>query len=293
MRKPAASAKLTMFRDALTILGIDDKITDDRISEILKLKEKGKGIHGLRNFITNNVIESSRFVYLIKYANAQKIRKVAENEKVVMFVLGGIPDTQIERYYKSCVEFPDMNSSLEVKRSELARMIKNISFDDFKNVKQQAKGRENVAKERAKAVIGLYLTVMYLLVKNLVNVNARYVIAIHCLERDFGLYKEIIPELASKNLKNDYRILSQTLCELCDKSPNLFLKKNERLRKCVEVDINNADSSMTRKYRNCIAHLTVVRELKEYIGDIRTVDSYFSIYHYVMHSCKRRGGYSV
>lgn len=285
MRKPAASAKLTMFRDALTILGIDDNITDDRISEILKLKEKGKGIHGLRNFITNNVIESSRFVYLIKYANAQKIRKVAKNEKVVMFVLGGIPDTQIERYYKSCVEFPDMNSSLEVKRSELARMIKNISFDDFKNVKQQAKGRENVAKERAKAVIGLYLTVMYLLVKNLVNVNARYVIAIHCLERDFGLYKEIIPELASKNLKNDYRILSQTLCELCDKSPNLFLKKNRRLRKCVEVDINNADSSMTRKYRNCIAHLTVVRELKEYIGDIRTVDSYFSIYHYVMQRC--------
>lgn len=192
MRKPAASAKLTMFRDALTILGIDDKITDDRISEILKLKEKGKGIHGLRNFITNNVIESSRFVYLIKYANAQKIREVAKNEKVVMFVLGGIPDTQIERYYKSCVEFPDMNSSLEAKRSELARMIKNIRFDDFKNVKQQAKGRENVAKERAKAVIGLYLTVMYLLVKNLVNVNARYVIAIHCLERDFGLYKEII-----------------------------------------------------------------------------------------------------
>lgn len=285
MRKPAASAKLTMFRDALTILGIDDNITDDRISEILKLKEKGKGIHGLRNFITNNVIESSRFVYLIKYANAQKIREVAENEKVVMFVLGGIPDTQIERYYKSCVEFPDMNSSLEAKRSELARMIKNIRFDDFKNVKQQAKGRENVAKERAKAVIGLYLTVMYLLVKNLVNVNARYVIAIHCLERDFGLYKEIIPELASKNLKNDYRILSQTLCELCDKSPNLFLKKNERLRKCVEVDINNADSSMTRKYRNCIAHLTVVRELKEYIGDIRTVDSYFSIYHYVMQRC--------
>ena len=285
MRKPAASAKLTMFRDALTILGIDDKITDDRISEILKLKEKGKGIHGLRNFITNNVIESSRFVYLIKYANAQKIREVAENEKVVMFVLGGIPDTQIERYYKSCVEFPDMNSPLEAKRSELARMIKNIRFDDFKNVKQQAKGRENVAKERAKAVIGLYLTVMYLLVKNLVNVNARYVIAIHCLERDFGLYKEIIPELASKNLKNDYRILSQTLCELCDKSPNLFLKKNERRRKCVEVDINNADSSMTRKYRNCIAHLTVVRELKEYIGDIRTVDSYFSIYHYVMQRC--------
>lgn len=288
MRKPAASAKLTMFRDALTILGIDDKITDDRISEILKLKEKGKGIHGLRNFITNNVIESSRFVYLIKYANAQKIREVAKNEKVVMFVLGGIPDTQIERYYKSCVEFPDMNSSLGVKRSELARMIKNISFDDFKNVKQQSKGRENVAKERAKAVIGLYLTVMYLLVKNLVNVNARYVIAIHCLERDFGLYKEIIPELASKNLKNDYRILSQTLCELCDngdESPNLFLKKNKRLRKCVEVDINNADSSMTRKYRNCIAHLTVVRELKEYIGDIRTVDSYFSIYHYVMQRC--------
>ena len=285
MRKPAASAKLTMFRDALTILGIDDKITDDRISEILKLKEKGKGIHGLRNFITNNVIESSRFVYLIKYANAQKIREVAKNEKVVMFVLGGIPDTQIERYYKSCVEFPDMNSSLEAKRSELARMIKNIRFDDFKNVKQQAKGRENVAKERAKAVIGLYLTVMYLLVKNLVNVNARYVIAIHCLERDFGLYKEIIPELASKNLKNDYRTLSQTLCGLCDKSPNLFLKKNERLRKCVEVDINNADSSMTRKYRNCIAHLAVVRELKEYIGDIRTVDSYFSIYHYVMQRC--------
>lgn len=291
MRKPAASAKLTMFRDALTILGVKDNITDDRISEILKLKEKGKGIHGLRNFITNNVIESSRFVYLIKYANAQKIREVAENEKVVMFVLGGIPDTQIERYYKSCVEFPDMNSSMGAKRRELAKMIKSISFENFKDVKQQAKGRENVAKERAKAVIGLYLTVMYLLVKNLVNVNARYVIAIHCLERDFGLYKEIIPELASHDFRDDnfdYRLLSKTLCELCDngdESPNLFLKKNKRLRKCVEVDINNADSNMTRKYRNCIAHLTVVRELKEYIGDIYAVDSYFSIYHYVMQRC--------
>ena len=288
MRKPAASAKLTMFRDALTILGVKDNITDDRISEILKLKEKGKGIHGLRNFITNNVIESSRFVYLIKYANAQKIREVAENEKVVMFVLGGIPDTQIERYYKSCVEFPDMNSSMGVKRRELAKMIKSISFEDFKDVKQQAKGRENVAKERAKAVIGLYLTVMYLLVKNLVNVNARYVIAIHCLERDFGLYKEIIPELASHDFRDDnfdYRLLSKTLCDKGDESPNLFLKKNKRLRKCVEVDINNADSSMTRKYRNCIAHLTVVRELKEYIGDIYAVDSYFSIYHYVMQRC--------
>lgn len=288
MRKPAASAKLTMFRDALTILGVKDNITDDRISEILKLKEKGKGIHGLRNFITNNVIESSRFVYLIKYANAQKIRKVAENEKVVMFVLGGIPDTQIERYYKSCVEFPDMNSSMGAKRRELAKMIKSISFEDFKDVKQQAKGRENVAKERAKAVIGLYLTVMYLLVKNLVNVNARYVIAIHCLERDFGLYKEIIPELASHDFRDDnfdYRLLSKTLCDKGDESPNLFLKKNKRLRKCVEVDINNADSNMTRKYRNCIAHLTVVRELNKYIKDIRTVDSYFSIYHYVMQRC--------
>ena len=57
-------------------------------------------------------------------------------------------------------------------------------------MKQQAKGRENVAKERAKAVIGLYLTVMYLLVKNLVNVNARYVIAIHCLERDLGCIRK-------------------------------------------------------------------------------------------------------
>lgn len=288
MRKPAASAKLTMFRDALTIFGVKDNITDDRISEILKLKEKGKGIHGLRNFITNNVIESSRFVYLIKYANAQKIREVAENEKVVMFVLGGIPDTQIERYYKSCVEFPDMNSSMGAKRRELAKMIKSISFEDFKDVKQQAKGRENVAKERAKAVIGLYLTVMYLLVKNLVNVNARYVIAIHCLERDFGLYKEIIPELASHDFRDDnfdYRLLSKTLCDKGDESPNLFLKKNKRLRKCVEVDINNADSNMTRKYRNCIAHLTVVRELKEYIGDIYAVDSYFSIYHYVMQRC--------
>lgn len=288
MRKPAASAKLTMFRDALTILGVKDNITDDRISEILKLKEKGKGIHGLRNFITNNVIESSRFVYLIKYANAQKIREVAENEKVVMFVLGGIPDTQIERYYKSCVEFSDMNSSMGAKRRELAKMIKSISFEDFKDVKQQAKGRENVAKERAKAVIGLYLTVMYLLVKNLVNVNARYVIAIHCLERDFGLYKEIIPELASHDFRDDnfdYRLLSKTLCDKGDESPNLFLKKNKRLRKCVEVDINNADSNMTRKYRNCIAHLTVVRELKEYIGDIYAVDSYFSIYHYVMQRC--------
>ncbi len=288
MKKPSSNAKKAMYHDALTILGIpedmDEKALDEELDLILEKKTDpvtGKPLKGknpLRNFIANNVIENSRFIYLIKFCNPENVRKIVNNTKVTEFVLKRIPDAQIERYYKSCTD-SEMNPPTEKKITELAGKLKDMNFGNFRNVRQSAK--ENMEKERFKAVIGLYLTVVYRVVKNLVDVNSRYIMAFHSLERDSQLY--------NVSVDNDYLALTDTLVKEGDNSRSRYLAGNKRLRDCVKQDIDNAKkwfvsdkyNSIT-KYRNNVAHLTAVRNCAEFIGDITKIDSYFALYHYLI-----------
>ncbi len=286
MKKPSAKAKKVMFRDALTILGMPHNMTEEQFeAEIEKLVEvefdavTGKKIkkpHDYRNFICNNIIENRRFVYIIKFCNPGSVRKIADNTAVTKFVLKRIDEMQIERYYISCTEFPDENASLEYKINYLAEMMKNMNFGQFSNVRQSSKdSAENQRKERYKAIVGLYLTVVYHLVKNLVNVNARYVMAFHSLERDAALYNY-------KLEKNNYTGLARLLCDEEENSRSGYLARNKRLRECVKQDIENAEGLNVQLYRNNVAHLTAIRRAGDFIGDTTKIDSYFALYHYLM-----------
>lgn len=291
MQKPQPSAKKVMYKDAIDILGMKQEISDAELdamlNTILCLGDDGKKLKGadtgFRNFIASNVIESSRFHYLVKYCEPKKVRAMANNRVVVQFVLNRLPDEQIARYYQSCMNKANGVPQRDVMVKQLCDLIVNMRFDDFEDVKQndrKSTPEEQRQKQRYQAIISLYLTVMYLLMKNLVNVNARYVIGFHCMERDAFFY--------GITCTDDYRAVTETLLNEPN-SRSLYLRRNRRLRECVRQDLENskklkfnAKTDSVRHFRNNVAHLSVMRQAYQYMDDIREVDSYYGLYHYIM-----------
>lgn len=204
MGEPVANAKRSMMIDAIKILGTE--LDDKELKKLADLffndangRKIAKGKHGMRNFIINNVINNKRFHYLIRYGDPSNLHEIAKNEAVVKFVLGRIANlqekqgrngkNQIDRYYEICIG-NDGNKSVSEKIDALTKVIVNMSYDQFEAKRSilENTGRDNAEREKYKKIISLYLTVIYHILKNLVNINSRYVIAFHCMERDAQLY---------------------------------------------------------------------------------------------------------
>lgn len=321
MRRESVSAKKTMFVEAAQLLGY--KKTDDELNKYLdddmlsKTNEAGKKKEmGFRNFIAKNVIGSSRFKYLVRYGHPGKIRHLAQNRQVVVFVLKGIPDSQIIRYYTSCIS-PAVAEDPQIMRSALADRLTGLSFEEFASVKQNdrfATPEEKQDKVRKQASIRLYLTVLYLLVKNLVYVNARYFMAFHCVERDRLLYdpdkwskinennnkfkpEYAWPVFAKDRLDAQFEALGEPPVPPAQqgtcRSPAVkeylrqrkkYYQKN-RVLEYLQQDFRNTDDWATRTFRNKVEHLDAVRNADQYIDDIRSFTSYYGLYHYLLQRC--------
>lgn len=311
------SAKKIMYRDALDILGIESNMNEEELSayldKMLCLDENGKMItdkkkkSGMRNFIASNVVDSSRFKYLVRYSNSKKIHAIAKCEPAVYFVLKGIPDSQIERYYVSCRKNEDEPvDDINLKREYLAKIIGEMKFEQFKvdeTVQRAMEPKKNDSVEkkenwelkvRYQATIRIYLTVMYLMLKNLVNVNSRYVIGFHCVERDsmlYGLNADIGKNL---NLLNEF-IMN---IESSDKEGNGELKescpverysdaKNRHLRNkkwygLTYKNMRNSSKTLVKEFRNTVAHVNAIRNIDKNLVNIKYVNSYFEMYHYII-----------
>lgn len=323
------SAKRTMYRDALDILGIEsDKTEEDiekMIDNILQVDANGKKLpnknHGLRNFIASNVIDSNRFEYLVRYGNPKKIRETAKCEPAVRFVLNEIPDAQIERYYKAY--YPDEKSLClaNMQRDKLADMIAEIKFENFSDAGsyQEANATstritsEAEIKRKNQAIIRLYLTVMYIMLKNLVNVNARYVIAFHCLERDAKLYSESVLKVGNTNEesrlqtgntneeKNKVKLTNLTNLtmavmgvklengtiktefdkSLAENAANRYLR-NARWYKLILDNLKKSERAVVTEFRNTVCHLNAIRNININIKEVKEVENYFALYHYLI-----------
>ena len=291
MQKPLPSAKKVMYREAIEILGMKDALGEEEIERLMNKilcveiengeSRKVKGETGFRNFLANNVIESSRFRYLIRYSNPEKVRHLAKNGPLILFQLKRLPETQIDRYYKLCVGL--MNMPLDRKIEALADIIHNIDYTDFAEVRQNTKNatRAQIAdKDRKRAIISLYLTMLYLVVKNLVYVNSRYVMAFEAVVRDTALHGlsrdqngRSIPENTDAY---DYTALTQKSID------EQWLKKHPRTYMQEDMAKLADHRQLIRFFRNKAAHLNAVQSAYKYVPEMGIVDSYYGIYHYVL-----------
>ena len=274
-----------VFLDAAKVLGIkkqnldydSDTLANDLDSDfnknIVNVINGTKEDRNLRNFIINNVIKSRRFQYIARHMNMNHVKKLAQSEALNRFVLTKMNDTKIiDRYYES-VSGQVVTLNQKAKIDYLVKKLHGLTFEDFIDVKQKVSENTLQSKEKAQkqALVGLYLTVLYLIYKNLVNINARYTTAFYCLERDSAL----------KGLEIKWDDL-----ESCKGLANHFIEKNYlpvRKAGLLKANLTHLDNENGFKfYRNQVTHLNAIRVAHMYINDIKFVDSYFALYHYVM-----------
>lgn len=274
MSEPSANARKIMYIEALYVLGIEEKNLEKEVEEILdpETKTRDPQKRGLRNFIANNVIESERFKYLVRYGNVRKLKGIANNRKVIKFVLKDIPNAQIVRYYnsiKGCSDdfYPEM-------RDKLTEELTGFSFKDISDVEQndrRATLQQQEEKRCKQALVRLYLTALYLVLKNLVYINSRYFLAFHCVERDRML---VFPEMKDEWKAKGFKEFSRMFLE--------EYPQKSRVQKYLNQNFENSDECVIKIFRDKVEHLDTVRNADLYLEDIRSFDSWFDLYHYVM-----------
>lgn len=275
-----------LLKDALLSLGVSDdtKVLENTYKKYFDSKEKAdKQSQKVSTFLMNNVINNNRFKYVIKYINPADINGLAKNRYLVKFVLSNIPEEQIDSYYKlfSNEEEP----SCEEKIKLLTKKISKLNFQTlFENNKIP-----NVEKERKKAIITLYFTIVYILVKNLVNINGLYTLALYFVERDGYFYKDICGKKDKKKSYNgvDYLLLPEIFSgsKYREQTKNLKLPKEKDrdiMKKYLPNDKDREGyNKFFRAYRNNIVHLNIIAKLSELTSNIdKDINSYFDIYHY-------------
>ena len=287
----------SMYKDALLTLGVSKNDVDRLYKQYFDKNSKTK----LSAFFKNNILESGRFKYVIKYLNPSHISKIARNKAIAEFVLNRMPDTQIERYYISVVNPNGSLTSKKNKIHQIADLITKTNFDDFtgkalSNVKKGDRSRKGdmPEREKKKALLSLYYTIVYIFVKNLVQINSCYLLGYFYLERDkyfFGKKYSSAFARNTFNVKENYDALTRLFTGVVQ-SDVRKLKNNDaqKLKRYIYVSDNpngvNSFSkrydSMYREFRNSVDHINVISDIGSYVDKITSLDSYFDVYHFIL-----------
>lgn len=281
-----------MYKDAMLSLGVSVQEVDSLYAEYFGKDAKTR----LSAFFRNNVLESGRFKYVVKYINPAQINKIARNKLIVKYVLGRMPQTQIDRYYSNVVNPQDVLIGSKGKIKEIAELIVKTKFNVFTNenlynIEKDDKDRkiDNEVREKKKALLSLYYTIVYLFVKNIVQINTYYMIGFFYLERDKYFFGKKLDKDFSE--KENYDALTRLFTGLVP-SDVKKLKSNEisKLKRYIYIN-NNPDqtNSFSKQYdrlyitfRNFVDHLSVVSQLASYVEKIDKVTSYFAVYHFAL-----------
>lgn len=287
----------SMYKDALLTLGVSENKVDELYKQYFDKDSKTK----LSAFFKNNILESGRFKYVIKYLNPSHISKIAGNKAIAEFVLNRMPDTQIERYYISVVNPNGALTSKKNKIHKIADLITKTNFDDFtgkalSNVKKGDRSRkgDTLEREKKKALLSLYYTIVYIFVKNLVQINSCYLLGYFYLERDkyfFGRKYSSAFGRNTFNVKENYDALTRLFTGVVQ-SDVRKLKNNDaqKLKRYIDVSDNSNGvnpfskryDSMYREFRNSVDHINVISDIGSYVDKITSLDSYFDVYHFIL-----------
>ncbi|MDO4571400.1 MAG: type VI-D CRISPR-associated RNA-guided ribonuclease Cas13d [Planctomycetia bacterium] len=341
MKPDLKDVKRPAYKAAIEMLGVSENskfLANKWLEKNLLLNESAsdeerKSTNPFRNFIVNNVIHSRRFAYLVRYAKPKSVRAVMKNRSIVYYVLSRLPEKQIERYYENIAESLDDATeipSLQAMINRLGNQLVGFSFDKLNENRHGivrnsnlSSGNKNVEIERLKALTGLYLTVAYVAIKNLVKINARYYIAFGIFERDYTLFsrgekgnekknpdveKFCIPfeingkkcscELFSlteyfleKEGENDYhqqqdQPFDKEACRKHLDSIRRHFTKKWRVIFRQEIDDAKAihpTGLLVSAVRNHAAHLNVLHALQKYVADFHKIRPDMSSYFELYH----------
>ena len=290
MSKESAKAKEAMYIEAFKVLGMrtaSEEQMEQEARMILdpQMSPAGTQRRGVLNFIANNVIKSVRFKYLIRYGNVNKLKGLAGSKAVVSFVLNDVPEDQILRYYEAITG--SRNVQPNEARKLLAERLTNFSFEDIRDVRQNDKNLNDVEqqdKRQKQSLVRLYLTVLYLALKNLVYINSRYFLAFHCVERDRLLLDQEKwtyfenERKSNKEIRRDpnygYGVFAK---EFIEKYP-----PKRRVKTYLEQNFANSDEWAIGAFRDKVEHLDGIRNADLYIKDVKEIHSWFELYHYIM-----------
>ncbi len=288
------------------------------LARVQPTAKKGEKInHQLRNFIINNVVKSRWFFYLARYTKPSVCREIMKNERLIQFVLKEIPDMQIVRYYKSVSG--NEPSDISIARDYLLERLCKFTVDKLFSKVESLTVQENRSiddmskKQKSRALVRLYLTVAYLAIKGVMSVNTVFSIAFSCLERDLtlkqGLKKEGLLSFTGYYIEKDGRLVRE-YNQIRDKiRDDVSLSKEEKRREYAQLtpilramhydlhsyycvhnnyeearaiirNIGDKQISLSKRYRDLIAHLNVAAMMNEYLGEMQTITSYYSVYVY-------------
>ena len=319
MEAKLESAKGIIYEDVLRSLGYEG--SKEECQNIITNFESKWINHPFRNFIVNNIISSNRYKYIVKYINPKYCNKYIKNENLIKYILNDIPNSQLDRYYfritKYSKEHDDStkenkvnvlyNKLLEVNYNNLSGNLSKLT--EFKGMKTEKKTKirhetyeikpEKI--EDIKSLVTLYYTVIYLAVKNLVNINSVFIIGFECLERDYAI---------SKNLTNKKDVYANPTSELdlikeneqekdiSNSALEFYKKKNMHNYKYLLNNVNEFNSisnigKIFKHIRNNVMHMSIVNKAHEYLNEIElevnpqskignSVPVYYDLYAYVL-----------
>lgn len=287
-----------IYEDVLRSLGFNGDKSE--CQSIISKFESDHSKHPFRNFIINNVVKSRRYKYIAKYIDPKHCQGYIKNENLVKNILRMIPESQLDRYYKRLVHINNSrNISIANKIDTIYTQLKNVNYNFIegnvcKNIKENEKTKKYTINpiriEDTKSLINLYYTVIYLAVKNLVNINSIFTIAFECLERDYAI--------VNSQKKDVYDNRKSELSLIKEYALDFYKNKNKHnydylIKNVKEFESASNIGSIFKSIRNNVIHMSIVNKAHEYLNEIKLesnpksklgkdVPVYYDLYIYVL-----------
>lgn len=268
------------------------------------MTQKTRQTKPLRNFLRNNVYVSKQFEYLLAYSDTKICPLVAKQKNLVEFVLNdmlGINKTTqdvedcvdmqhqamyryISKVYHDFVmdKASENSADFYINKNQLAQLVDYISTFDLQYLTDSLFGK---SQKNYTVIVRLYLTVCYLIVKNIMNQNSSYFIAFE----DYSNYYKKTQNTNSDKII-DLSVVDHYLTHSNNKNSRSFRQLESLTKKEYIQNYKDNDNykNLLKKYRNNVAHCSILADLDLWKQQFENVTSYFALYQILMQNNLKR-----
>lgn len=249
----------------------------------------------LKAYFENEIFKSKEYQYISNFSSTEVCQKLVSNIEIVRFVVNDML-SQSNKDSKSNLRFlAKVYNNFECKRlaeeniksrldetwvDKLIEEVSSLSLEKLSN------NFDNAGKNH-KALVGLYLKVCYLIVKNIINQNSSYLIQIQDYENMYKIIYENPDAVYDMSIVNHFIENSQN--KTCRSYKQLQALLNQEYIK--ELISNDNFDELAIKYRNTVVHSSLLNELISINYDfesIKNITSYFALYQSLMQGLMER-----